>query len=103
MEELRRRMGILAAAWTASVWKRAPEDSAISEAAVMGWMTPVSLLAIMSVTMAVRPGRMAWRSSSRSMVPSGRVVSEVISMPSEAWRDLRQLVTASCSAEQVTK
>ena len=51
-------IGIFPAAWTASVWNATPFAAQIAPISAIGWMTPVSLFAAMTVTRIVS-GRIA--------------------------------------------
>jgi hypothetical protein len=95
-----REMGSLPTACTASVWKIAPLALASLAISSTGKTTPVSLLAHMTLTMAVS-SRMASAAWLKSRLPWRSTGRKVTSKPRPA-RFWQKLSTAGCSTRVVT-
>ena len=94
-------MGSRPAAWTASVWKRAPAAHAMPAASATGRTVPVSLFAHMTETSAVSWVTAA-RRSVRAMEPvpsTGRIVTRQ-PRRSRSWTSIR---VEGCSTAVVTR
>ena len=93
-------IGTLPTACVASVWNSTPRSRAILPISRMGWMTPISLLAYITLTRTVF-SVMAARRASRSIRPSVPVARSVTSQPC-LFSFLQVSRTALCSVATET-
>ena len=93
-------IGILPAAWVASVWKMTPFSFASAPMAATSWIVPISLFAYITEINTVF-GVIAFRIASTSTIPSGCTGTYVTSKP---WRSSRFATSspARCSITVVT-